>query len=208
MRRGDAGGGALPSHYTLLFARAESLSVGSPFGLLRGALRRAAEIAPVDALGAQQKKMRALFARHLSGKALTRATLFLGELANVPFPDDASAELRSARNDPMLMGDRMRAAWEEWLFAACEEAPFVIVLEDLHWGDLPSAKFVELALRWLRDRPLFVLSLARPEIQEEFEGTWVHRPFDVIALGPLAPAAREELARAALPPARPRRSCA
>ena len=186
---------------TLLFGRAESLSAGSPFGLLRGALRRAAEISPTDALAVQQKKLRGMFARHLSGKALTRATLFLGELANVPFLDDASEGLRAARNDPMLMGDRMRAAWEDWLFAACDEAPLVIVLEDLHWGDLPSAKFVESALRLLRDRPLFVLALARPEIQEDFQGTWVHRPFDTIALGPLPMEARVALARAALPPA-------
>ncbi len=184
---------------TLLFGRADSLSAGSPFGLLRGALRRAAEISPADTLAAQQKKLRSMFARHLSGKALTRATLFLGELANVPFADDASEGLRAARNDPMLMGDRMRAAWEDWLFAACDEAPLVIVLEDLHWGDLPSAKFVESALRLLRDRPLFVLALARPEIQEEFQGTWVHRPFDTIELGPLPMEARVALVRGALP---------
>jgi len=188
---------------TLLLGRAESLSAGSPFGLLRGALRRAAEISATDALTVQQKKLRSFFARHLSGKSLTRATLFLGELANVPFADDASEGLRAARNDPMLMGDRMRAAWEDWLFAACDEAPLVIVLEDLHWGDISSAKFVESALRLLRDRPLFVLALARPELQEEFNGTWVHRPFDAIELGPLEQAARVTLARAALPPGTP-----
>jgi len=183
---------------TLLFGRAESLSAGSPFGLVRGALRRAAEISPADALPVQQKKLRNLFARHLSGKALTRAAQFLGELANVPLPDDASEELRSARNDPMLMGDRMRDAWEDWLRAACDEAPLVIVLEDLHWGDLPSAKFVEIALRVLRDRPLFVLALARPELQEDFQGTWRGRPFDTIELGPLGPEACAALAREAL----------
>ncbi|MEZ4301432.1 MAG: protein kinase [Polyangiaceae bacterium] len=187
----------------VLFGRAESLSAGSPFGLLRGALRRAAEIAPSDALGTQQKKLRSFFARHLSGKSLTRATLFLGELANIPFPDDASEGLRAARNDPMLMGDRMRAAWEDWLRAACDVGPLVIVLEDLHWGDLPSAKFVEAALRLLRDRPLFVLALARPEIQEDFEGIWVHRPADRIELAPLSLEAREALVRAALPESTP-----
>ncbi|MBK8251921.1 MAG: protein kinase [Polyangiaceae bacterium] len=183
----------------LLFGRAESLSAGSPFGLLRGALRRAAEISSADTLATQQKKLRALFSRHLSGKALTRAALFLGELANVPFADDASEELRSARNDPMLMGDRMRAAWEEWLAAVSDESPLVIVLEDLHWGDLPSAKFVEAALRWLRDRALFVVAFARPEIQEEFEGTWVHRPTEKMVLGPLAMGARKELVHSVLP---------
>ena len=187
----------------LLFGRAESLSAGSPFGLLRGALRRAAEISAADPLAVQQKKLRGFFARHLSGKALGRAALFLGELANVPFPDDASEGLRAARNDPMLMGDRMRAAWEDWLLAACDEAPLVIVLEDLHWGDLPSAKFVETALRLLRDRPLFVLALARTEIQEEFQGIWRHRPSDEIQLAPLSMEARSALARAALPDGTP-----
>ena len=50
------------------------------------------------------------------------------------------------------MGDQMRRAWEDLLAAECAVHPVLIVLEDLHWGDLPSVKFVDAALRNLHDR--------------------------------------------------------
>ena len=52
------------------------------------------------------------------------------------------------------MGDAMRRAWEDWLSAECAARPVLMVLEDLHWGDLGTVSFVDAALRNLRDRPL------------------------------------------------------
>ena len=42
----------------------------------------------------------------------------------------------------------------------------MLVLEDMHWGDRPTVQLLDAALRDLRDRPLFVLALARPELHE------------------------------------------
>ena len=102
-------------------------------------------------------------------------TAFLGEIANVPFPDDDNDALRAARANPQLMGDGMRRAWEDWLAAECAAHPVLLVLEDLHWGDLPTVSFVDAALRNLRDEPLMVLALARPEVDEQFPDLWQAR---------------------------------
>ncbi len=45
----------------------------------------------------------------------------------------------------MLMGDQMRRAFEDLLRAECAAGPVLLVLEDLHWGDLPTVKFVDAA---------------------------------------------------------------
>ena len=63
----------------------------------------------------------------------------------------------------------------------------VLVLEDLHWGDLPTVRFIDAALRNLRDRPLFVLALARPEVHELFPRLWAERDVHEIRLGELGP---------------------
>ena len=74
----------------------------------------------------------------------------------------------------------------------------VLVIEDLHWGDVPSVRVLDSALRNLASRPLFVLALARPEVSELFPSLWSERGLVSIALSPLSKRAAAELARAAL----------
>src|SRR5262249_36759792 len=130
----------------------------------------------------RRQKLRARIGRHLGERAgwptpseadLQRMVEFLGEVAAVPCPaEEGSVQLQAARRDAMLMGDQMRRAWEDFLAAACAARPVVLVLEDLHWGDLPSVKFVGAALRTLADAPLTVLALARPEVHGLFPRMW------------------------------------
>ena len=63
---------------------------------------------------------------------------FLGELISVPSTEHPSPQLRAARNDPQVMATWLARSFGEWLAAECAVAPLAIVLEDLHWGDLPS----------------------------------------------------------------------
>jgi tetratricopeptide (TPR) repeat protein len=96
------------------------------------------------------------------------------------------------------MGDQMRAAWIDWLRAECGAQPVLLVLEDLHWGDVSTARFVDEALRDLADQPFFVLGLARPEVDQVLPGLWVERAMQHLRLGPLPRKAAESLVRAAL----------
>src|SRR5262249_10212283 len=109
-----------------------------------------------------------------------------------------SEALRSARENPILMADAMCGAWQDWLEAESIGRPIVFVLEDVHWGDLPSIQYIDAALRSLHDRRLLVLALARPEDHEQFPGLWHARGLQEIRLGALTRRACERLVRQVL----------
>jgi tetratricopeptide (TPR) repeat protein len=176
----------------------DPLSAGSPFGMIAQPVRRAAGILDGEPLHIRQQKLRARVGRAVFGKDLARVTEFLGELIGAPFSDDQSIELRAARHDPMLMGDQMRRAFEDWIGAECQAQPVVLVLEDLHWGDLPSVRFIDAALRNLHGSPLFVLAAARPEVYDLFPKLWMERNLQEIRLGELTKRGSERLVREVL----------
>ena len=84
------------------------------------------------------------------------------------------------------------------LRAACAAGPAILVLEDLHRADGATVRRVDEALRDLRDRPLLVIALARPEALARFPDAWAERGVQMIRVGPLSRKAAAELARAAL----------
>jgi tetratricopeptide (TPR) repeat protein len=47
-----------------------------------------------------------------------------------------------------------------------EERPVVVVLEDLHWAEATFLDLVEYLAEWVREAPLLLLCLARPELLE------------------------------------------
>ena len=57
--------------------------------------------------------------------------------------------------------ESMQRVFAQWLAAECAKGPLLLVLEDLQWGDLPSVKLVDAALRDLRDSAFMVLAFAR-----------------------------------------------
>ncbi|HEX8115211.1 MAG TPA: hypothetical protein VF516_46105, partial [Kofleriaceae bacterium] len=77
--------------------------------------------------------------------------------------------------------------------------PVLLVLEDLHWGDFGTVRFVDTALRDRRDRPWMVLALARPEVLEVFPRLWAERQnVQEIRLQELGRKAGERLVRQVL----------
>jgi tetratricopeptide (TPR) repeat protein len=154
----------------VLTGRGDPTSAGAPFALVARALRSAAGIGADEPPAVQREKLRSLATRSLAADADPgRIVEFLGELGGAGGDRaDPSPQLGAARADPILMGDQLRRAWEDWLDAESSAGPIVLVLEDVQWGDLPSLRFVESALRHLRERPLLVLALARPEAHRTF----------------------------------------
>jgi tetratricopeptide (TPR) repeat protein len=184
-----------PSAPRVLFAAGDSVGAGSPFAMLTRLLRRHASIRDGEPIEESRKKLAAALAPR--GGA-SRLVAFLGEVARIPFPDGADEALRAARANPQLMGDGMRRAFEDWLRAECETQPVLLVLDDLHWGDSATVGFMDSALRNLRDSPLMVLALARPEVKESFPDLWQGRGLQQIALGPLSRKAAEKMVREAM----------
>src|SRR6185369_10177355 len=153
-----------------------------------------------EPLDAKRRKLVDRLGRTALGHDLESISAFLGELSGVPFPDDDDMALRAARDNAMLMGDAMRAAWEAWLERECVAHPVLLVLEDLHWADAASVRLIDSTLRNLRDLPLMVLVLARPEVTTQFPGLWAERDVQTIKLGPLSRRAAEQLVADALGP--------
>ena len=181
-------------------ARGDPMRAGASFGLVGQIIRRAARLLDGEALEARRQKLAMHVARRVDASICGRVAEFLGEMAGTPFPDQASVQLRAARHDPMLMGDQMRRAWVDFVEVECRTQPLLLVLEDLHWGDRPSVELVDAALRVLRDQPLMVLALARPEVHERFPRLWSERSVMEMSLGELSRKAREKLTREVLGP--------
>jgi eukaryotic-like serine/threonine-protein kinase len=182
----------------VLGGRADSMGGGSPYGIIADAIRGAAGIRDGEPLAARRDKLVARLRRRIEGPSLARVSAFLGEMMDTPFPDGTTGPLRAARANAQIMGDAMRAAWEEWLAAECLHDPLVLVLEDLQWGDVATVRLVDATLRNLRDRPLLVLAAARPEVHARFRGLWAARGVHEIKLSPLGRRWSEDLVRGAL----------
>jgi tetratricopeptide (TPR) repeat protein len=178
--------------------RGDAASAGSPFGMIGPALRRAAGVLDGAPIEEQRAKFAERFGRHLAEDRRARVVAFVGELAGVPFDDDATEHLSSARKDAIVLGDQMMLAWLDLLEAETRAHPLLLVLEDLHRGDYPSVRFVDSALREHRERPLMVLALARPEVEELFPKLWRERSAHELRLEGIGKRAGEQLVRAVL----------
>jgi tetratricopeptide (TPR) repeat protein len=197
LRRSVAGSDAPVEIWT---GRGDPMRAGSPFALMGEMLRRACAIAEGEPLETRQQKLRERVARRVALPDQTRVTEFLGELAGAPFVERDSVQLRAARQDAMLMSDQVRNAWLDFLSAECGAGPVLLVLEDLHWGDLPTVKLVDAALRDRENSPLMVLAFARPEVHDVFPKLWQERQPQEVRLGGLTKKAAERLVREVLGP--------
>jgi class 3 adenylate cyclase/tetratricopeptide (TPR) repeat protein len=93
-------------------------------------------------------------------------------------------------------GDRqdLFAAWRLFFERLAEVYPTVLAFEDMQWADASLLDFVEYLLEWSRDHPIFVLTLARPELAER-RPTWGagQRSFSSLFLEPLPESAMQAL---------------
>jgi tetratricopeptide (TPR) repeat protein len=183
----------------VLIGRGDVVGAGSPFSMLRDAVATAAGVHEAMTPAAQV----AALVHHLdvmlddrSKDDRATAAAFLGELCGIPTPPTEAT--LAARGDTRAMGDGMRIAFEDWLRAHTRRGPVILVLEDLHWGDLPTVRFVDAALRDLAGEMLFVLALGRPEVTERFPNLWKDHSLLQLPLGPLARKAQEKLVREVL----------
>ena len=176
----------------LFFGRGDLMSAGSPYDLVAQALRRQCGVVDGAPLAAQQERLRARVAQALPAGDVQRVAEFLGELCGMPFADEASPQLRAARRDPRLLSDQVGQAFVDFLRAEGRRHPLLMVLEDLHWGDVSTIKLIDQALRELPELPWMVLAFARPEVNELFPRLWSER-LQEIRLGGLSRRACEQL---------------
>ena len=86
------------------------------------------------------------------------------------------------------------AAWRRFFERLAEQGPLAMVFEDIHWADEGLVAFVEYLLDWGRHHPIFVLTLARPEIADRHPGfPGATRSATTLPLEPLPDEAMDEL---------------
>jgi class 3 adenylate cyclase/tetratricopeptide (TPR) repeat protein len=87
-------------------------------------------------------------------------------------------------------------AWaaREWAQRLAQEQPLVLVFEDIHWAEEPLLELIEHLATWVREAPLLLISLARPELLDIRPGWGGGRVrATAIELEPLGQSESEEL---------------
>jgi predicted ATPase/class 3 adenylate cyclase len=69
-----------------------------------------------------------------------------------------------------LSREELFAGWRTFFEQIAAADPVVMVVEDLHYADSGLLDFLEYLLDWSRDVPIFVLTLARPELEDRRPG--------------------------------------
>jgi predicted ATPase/class 3 adenylate cyclase len=136
--------------------------------------------------------------------ALAKLDTVLAEI--VPDPDDR-AFVEPRLQHLLGLTDRVApdrqdlfSGWRLFLERMAEQNPVILVVEDIQWADAALIEFLEYLLEWSRGFPIFVLTLARPEVSERHE-TWGAgiRSFTSLQLEPLSDEAIDVLLRGLVP---------
>ncbi len=91
--------------------------------------------------------------------------------------DDAVADLLGLAVGVLEAVEGERAQQEivwavrSWAEQLAQAQPLVLVFEDVHWGEEPLLELIEHLAAWVREAPLFLLCLARPELLD-VRPTW------------------------------------
>ncbi|MEA2630764.1 MAG: hypothetical protein QOE66_983, partial [Chloroflexota bacterium] len=96
--------------------------------------------------------------------------------------------------------EQLFGAWRTFFERLASTAPVVLVFEDFHYADSGLIDFVDHLLEWSRDAPIYVVTLARPELIER-RPEWASgkRSFTSIFLEPLTTAAMRQLLAGLVP---------
>jgi class 3 adenylate cyclase/tetratricopeptide (TPR) repeat protein len=119
--------------------------------------------------------------------------------------DEAIAELLGLASGVMdaVEGERGQPeiAWaaREFVDELADVQPLILVFEDIHWAEEPLLELIDHLAQWVRERPLLIVCLARPElldVRPSWGGGRIRST--AIELEPLARDESEELAAALL----------
>jgi len=180
-------------------AQADPTRAGVVLGVLADLVRSASGIGHDDDDTQKYAALESRACKHISPSERPRVLEFLSELLRI-HQDEPSPQLRAAREEPTLMGDQMRRAFEDLVLAELSLGPVALVVEDLQWSDAASVRAISDVARVARDKPLFVLLLGRPEAKDTHLRLVADRQPTGVALGKLGTKAMEKLVTRALSP--------
>ncbi len=116
--------------------------------------------------------------------------LRLGRLLGVTVAGDTGGQLSR---------EELFAGWRLFFERLAAGAPVVLVVEDAQHADAGLLDFLDHLIDWARDLPVYVLVLARPELELARPGFGTGRNRTTLTLDPLDPASMDALVDALVP---------
>jgi class 3 adenylate cyclase len=114
----------------------------------------------------------------------------LGRLLGVALAGDDGAALSR---------EELFAGWRLFFARLAAESPVALLVEDAQYADTGLLDFLDHLIDWVRNLPVFVLVLARPELGQARPGFGTGRNRSTLTLDPLDPASMDALVEALVP---------
>jgi class 3 adenylate cyclase/tetratricopeptide (TPR) repeat protein len=162
--------------------RCLSYGEGVTYWALADMVRMRCRIAEDEQPASALEKLRAVVSEHVLDDEERR------------FVEPRVAHLLGLEEGPRYERDDLFSAWRVFFERLSAVNPVAMVFEDMQWADDSLLDFIDYLLEWSRQHPIFVCTLARPEIHER-RPTWGagQRSFTSLYLEPLAHDAMEDL---------------
>ncbi|MBN1423583.1 AAA family ATPase [Candidatus Fermentibacteria bacterium] len=160
----------------------------TPYGLLRDLLRAHFSITESDAVAEVQRK----FERHTAAYLSTEQAHVTGHLLGFDF--STAPGVRHLLDSATFAQTALSHLWV-YFRDLSRDTPLVILLEDLHWADLPSLEFIARITSDLPHSRLLLIGTARPALFERVP-SWRQDGlpgFMHVALSPLTPSQSQTL---------------
>jgi class 3 adenylate cyclase len=168
--------------------RSPSYGEGVTFWALGEMVRRRCHIAEGEDAASTREKLRATLAEFVPDPE-ERRTLepSLGALLGI---DEADWHAR----------EQLFSAWRTFFERIADQGTSILVFEDLQWADSGLLDFIEHILEWTRNKPILLITLARPEIFDRRPNWGVgHRSLIGLHLEPLPEEAMAALLNGLVP---------
>jgi class 3 adenylate cyclase/tetratricopeptide (TPR) repeat protein len=168
--------------------RCLSYGEGVTYWALADMVRMRCRIAEEEEAGSAIGKLQAVLAEHILDDEERR------------FVEPRVAHLLGLEEGPRFERDDLFSAWRTFLERLAQVNPVAMVFEDMQWADDSLLDFIDHLLERSRSFPLFVCTLARPELHER-RPTWGagRRNFTSLYLDALSGEAMEELLSGLVP---------
>ncbi len=101
--------------------------------------------------------------------------------------------------DGQLSREELFAGWRMFFERLADDAPVVLVVEDAQHADAGLLDFLDHLIDWARDLPVYVVVLARPELELVRPGFGTGRNRTTLTLDPLDAASMDQLVDALVP---------
>ncbi|HJY93715.1 MAG TPA: AAA family ATPase, partial [Streptosporangiaceae bacterium] len=171
--------------------RCLSYGEGVAFWALAEIVRQRLGIAEEDPAEAAAGKLKERLTRYVADRGERGyVAVRLGRLLGVAAEGDSGEALSR---------EELFAGWRLFFERLAAENPMVLLVEDAHYADAGLLDFLDYLIDWVRDLPIYVLVLARPELGQARPGFGTGRNRITLTLDPLDAASMDTLVEALVP---------